>query len=289
MGNNLTQRVQNNHVARKDPEAASLRTSIQNMEHQFALAMPKGVEAAQLVRDALTSIQRNPKLAECDRFTVLGGLMTCAQLGLRPGVLGHAWLLPFWNAKNRRFEAQLVIGYQGYAELANRSGQIKSMIARTVYSNDHFSIEYGLDDKLVHRPAMTEDRGIPIGYYAIVKTVSGGYAFEYMTQIEVEKHRDKFAMAKTKQGQVVGPWRDNFEQMAQKTVFLRLKRWMPKSTDLVNAIEADNSVRVDLEPASDLVHVSEPVYAETVDYETGEVTGGDDGIPTEEPPVEDGQ
>ena len=168
MGNNLTQRVQNNQIARKDPEAASLRTSIQNMEHQFALAMPKGVEAAQLVRDALTSIQRNPKLAECDRFTVLGGLMTCAQLGLRPGVLGHAWLLPFWNAKNRRFEAQLVIGYQGYAELANRSGQIKSMIARTVYSNDHFSIEYGLDDKLVHRPAMTEDRGIPIGYYAIV-------------------------------------------------------------------------------------------------------------------------
>ena len=103
MGNNLTQRVQNNQIARKDPEAASLRTSIQNMEHQFALAMPKGVEAAQLVRDALTSIQRNPKLAECDRFTVLGGLMTCAQLGLRPGMLGHAWLLPFWNAKNRRF------------------------------------------------------------------------------------------------------------------------------------------------------------------------------------------
>ena len=286
MGNNLAQRVEQNAVARRDPKTATIQTSIREMEHQFALAMPKGAEAAQLVRDALTSIQRTPKLAECDQYTVLGGLMTCAQLGLRPGVLGHAWLLPFWNAKNRQFEAQLIIGYQGYAELANRSGQIKSMIARTVYSADHFSIEYGLNDNLVHRPATAEDRGIPVGYYAIVKTVSGGYAFEYMSQIEMEKHRDKYAMAKTKDGRVVGPWRDNFEQMAQKTVFLRLKRWLPKSTDLQNAIEADNTVRVDVAPDADPVHVTTPVYAETVevDYATGEVT---DGIPVEEPPVDE--
>ena len=59
--------------------------------------MPKGVEAAQLVRDALTAVRTNPKLAECEPNSVLGSLMTCAQLGLRPGVLGHAWLLPFWD------------------------------------------------------------------------------------------------------------------------------------------------------------------------------------------------
>lgn len=281
MASNLRDRVQNNAVARRDPAASSIQAEVRNMEHQFALAMPKGVEAAQLVRDALTSITRNPDLAKCDRLTVLGGLMTCAQLGLRPGVLGHAWLLPFWNSRNRQMEAQLIIGYQGYAELANRSGQIQSMIARTVYSNDHFSIDYGLHDDLVHRPAMGEDRGIPVGYYAIVKTTSGGHAFEYMSQIEMEKHRDRYAMAKKKDGTIVGPWATQFEQMAQKTVFLKLKRWMPKATDLQAAIEADNSVRVDITPDADPVNVSQPLNADQVDYETGEVV-------TEEPPTDAG-
>ena len=280
MGTDLSQRVQNNAAARREP----IQTQIRSMEHQFAMAMPKGAEAAQLVRDALTSIQRTPKLLECDARTVLGSLMTCAQLGLRPGVLGHAWLLPFYNGRNRQFEAQLIIGYQGYAELANRSGQIKSMIARTVHANDHFSIDYGLDDDLVHRPAMTGPRGEPIGYYAIVKTVHGGHAFEFMTHDEMTAHRDRFAMAKKKDGTVIGPWADNFEQMAQKTVFLKLKRWMPKSTDLTNAIEADNTVRVDFAPDANLPEVSTPVNVETVDYDTGEVTGNE--IPVEEPPSE---
>lgn len=281
MGNNLAQRVRNNtggqgstSVATTDSSTESRPTTlgqqIQQMESSFQMAMPRGAEAAQLIRDAMTCLRMTPKLANCDPQSVLGALMTCAQLGLRPGVLGHAWLLPFWDSRMTRIDdkgrtisgghrAQLVIGYQGLVELAHRSGQIKSLIARTVYQNDTFEIEYGLDEKLVHRPAMNGTRGEPIAYYAVVKFVTGGHAFLVMSQQEMEEHRDRYAMAKTKEGKIVGPWVDNFEGMALKTCVRQLSKWMPKSTDYASAIEADGTVRVDVTPNKDaMLHGERP-------------------------------
>lgn len=284
MGNDLARRVRDNtstERADREPGAPSLGKQIQQMQQQFALAMPRGAEAAQLVRDALTCLRTTPKLAECEPASVLGGLMTCAQLGLRPGVpgLGHAWLLPFWDSRLAWVDekgrertggqrAQLVIGYQGYRELAQRTGQIATVIARAVHAEDHFEIDYGIADNLVHKPKLDGPRGEAIGFYAIVKYTSGGYAFWHMSKSEVEEHRDRYAMArkqiwrngkKTGETEIVGPWRDNFDEMAAKTVFLRLAKWMPKATELASAIEADGSVRVDITPDPDaLLHGEHP-------------------------------
>lgn len=294
MGNELTQRVKTNTAPADNGNGKppTLGQQIQQMQTEFARAMPKGAEATQLVRDALTCLRTNPKLAECDPQSVLGGLMTCAQLGLRVGVLGHAWILPFWNSRaylgtddngRKRFggyQAQLIIGYQGYRELAQRSGQIDTLIARPVHANDHFDVDYGIADNLVHKPELHGDRGDVIGYYAIVKYTSGGYAFWHMSKTEVEQHRDRYAMARDKNRNIVGPWRDNFDAMASKTVFLQLARWMPKSTDLASAIEADNSVRLDTAATPDaLLHGEKPdpgdIDGEVV-TDTGQQEAADD-------------
>lgn len=276
-------------AARKD-----LIANVRNMESQFALAMPRGAEAAQLVRDLITCINANPKLAQCSQLTVLGAAMTMAQLGLRPGTpLGHGWILPFWNGRAKRFDAQLVIGYQGLVELAHRSGKVKSLVARTVHANDEYEVELGLDERLVHRPA-NGDRGDIVGFYAVVKLTTGGHAFETMTVAEVEAHRDQFAMAKTKDGKIVGPWRDNFEAMAQKTVVRKLAKWMPKGTDLSVAIAADETVRLDTTPSPLALSAAPVEHDDVVDAEavdeppagvdpaTGEVR---DDVPVEDPPA----
>lgn len=236
MATNLEQRLQNKQ------QQPTLADHIRNMENQFQLAAPRGLEAQQLIRDALTCLRQTPKLAQCEPQTVLGALMTCAQLGLRPGVLGHSYLVPFRDNKTGTYQAQLIIGYQGLIELAHRSGQIQSLIARTVYQNDHFDVDYGLSDKLEHKPYMTGKKGDPIAYYAIVKYKGGGHAFFVMNHWEVEDHRDKYTRSTT------GPWADNFEQMAHKTVVRKLAKWMPKSTQLAQAIHADETVRIDLAP-----------------------------------------
>lgn len=229
----------------------SLGTQIRQMESQYQLAMPKGAEATQLIRDALTALRTTKNLDRCEANSVLGSLMTCAQLGLRPGVLGHAWLLPFWDRKSGGHKAQLVIGYQGLVDLAYRSGLVASVIARTAYENDVFEVDYGIADTIVHKPNMDGSRGKAIAYYAIVKYVSGGYAFWVMSHQEMLAYRDEHATAKTKEGRVFGPWVDHFEGMAHKTVLRRLAKFMPKSVELANAIAADESVRVDLNPQTE--------------------------------------
>jgi recombination protein RecT len=253
------------------PKAATLAEQIRTMQDQFSLAMPRGVEAAQLVRDALTCLRTTPKLAECDPRTVLGGLMTFAQLGLRPGVpqLGHGWLIPF------KGKAQVVIGYQGLVELAHRSGKISSLIARAVHAHDEFDLQYGLHDNLVHRPRLDGDRGPIVGYYALVKTVQGGHAFVHMSRTEAESHRDRYAMARDRAGNVVGPWRDNFDAMAMKTCVTKLAKFMPKGTDLDTGMAVDNSLRWDATPTID------PVWASHAEALTSGPADGDDVEPGE--------
>ncbi len=257
MAHNLVDRIERNgQVATRNRD---IFDEIRCMEEQFQLAMPRGTEAAQLIRDAITAIRATPKLAQCDQMSVLGSLMTCAQLGLRPGVLGHAWLLPFWDNKAKGYKAQLVVGYQGLVDLAHRSGKIASLIARTVYSNDTFDVDYGLADALVHKPNLRGTRGEPIAYYAIAKFTTGGHAFLVMTQDEMLEYRQKNATAKTREGKVFGPWVDNFEGMAHKTVVRQLAKWMPKSTDFSRAIEHDGAVRLDLNSDA----IDHPIHVES--------------------------
>lgn len=273
-GASLAQRARG-EVAEGSP---TLQDQIRSMEQQFAMAMPKGMEAAQLVRDALTSLRQTPDLAKCTPATVLGALMSCAQLGLRPGVLGHAWVLPFWDGKSRGFKAQLVVGYKGYVDLAYRNPQVSSVIARTVYEGDTFDVDYGLEDRLVHKPNLTGERSKPIAHYAIFKTASGGRAFWVMTEDEMQSWRKRYA-PKNKANQIVGPWNSDYEAMARKTCLLRLAAWMPKSTELAYAIEVDNGVRVSVDPKADLVDVThqydqgdgdeEPVEGEVVEEADG--------------------
>jgi recombination protein RecT len=270
----LAQRRENGGVAQN-----SLADQIRSMEKEFQLAMPKGAEATQLIRDALTAVRMTRNLDKCEASSVLGALMTCAQLGLRPGVLGHAWVLPFWDSKNKGYKAQLVIGYQGYIDLAHRSPKVASIIARAAYEGDVFDVDYGIADTIIHKPNLFGERGKPIAYYAVVKYVSGGYAFFVMSHADMLKYRDENATAKTREGKVFGPWVDNFEGMALKTTVRQLAKWMPKSTELAAAMAADEGVRVDLRPTARPEETTEHP-----DVMEGEVVE-----PTSAPPANDGQ
>jgi recombination protein RecT len=282
----LAQRRENGGMAQN-----SIADQIRKMEKEFQLAMPRGAEATQLIRDALTALRMTRNLDKCDAPSVLGALMTCAQLGLRPGVLGHAWLLPFWTSKHHQddkgkwiggYKAQLVIGYQGLIELAHRSGRIASLIARTVYEHDEFEVDYGIADTLVHKPNLFGDRGEPVAYYAIVKYQGGGYAFFVMSHRDMERYRDKHATAKTREGKVFGPWVDHFEGMSHKTTIRQLAKYMPKSTELAMALAADEGIRVDLTPTADPAEATEhPEYVdgEVVDQPTEAAEqSSDDGV-----------
>lgn len=131
---------------------------------------------------------------------------------------------------------------KGMIELAHRSGEFKNIEARVVYENDTFEYEYGLEPKLVHRPAM-KDRGKPIYYYAVFTLVNGGFGFEVMSKEDIDIHKNKYSQAA---GSKYSPWNTNFDEMAKKTVLKRVLKYAPIRTEFARKINNDETIKTEL-------------------------------------------
>lgn len=233
--------------------------------------LPKHMDKDRLARIAFNVIRTNPLLLQCNMPSLMGAVMESAKLGLEPGILGQAYILPYKNYKATKeaghdvYEAQFIIGYRGMIDLVRRSGQVSTISAQAVHENDHFHFEYGLEDKLEHKPALV-DRGEVIAFYAIAKMKDGGYSFLVMSKEEIEKHRDKYTKSKNfKSGQVYGPWSDEFDAMAKKTVLRQLIKYLPISVEFLANDEASGvAVHNQIADEDNIVEV---------DQETGEIIG----------------
>lgn len=215
-----------------------------SMKKQFALALPKHLNADRFTRVALTELRKVPKLMEADPASFMGAVMQCAQLGIEPGgALGHAYLLPFENRRSGKTEVQFILGYKGMIDLARRSGQIVSIEARAVYERDTFSVRFGLDPDLQHEPAWEEDdRGELRAVYAVAKLQGGGVQFEVMGRKEIERIRNESQGYKTAEryGKGNSPWHTHFDEMGRKTVLRRLFKYLPVSIEYIDAQERED-------------------------------------------------
>ena len=84
-----------------------------SFQKQMALAMPKSMTPDRLTRIVMTECRKTPALMKCAPESFYGAVLQCAALGLEPGsALGHCYLLPFGNGKDKsgRPNAQLIIG-----------------------------------------------------------------------------------------------------------------------------------------------------------------------------------
>lgn len=240
MTNDLTQATEA-PVAAKKAAPAVLRM-IENQAPQFALALPKFIDPDHFKRVVLTEVRRTPKLLECDPMTVVASCMLAAQLGMEPGPLGQCYLLPRWNKKTGKTECNFQLGYKGALALAHRSGEIADVICEAVHANDEFARELGDTPRIVHNPApWGEDRGEVIGYYAIVRTQNGGTYRDAKSYDEVQAHAKKYSEAFKKGDPKFGPWAQNFDAMARKTVLLQALKLAPMSVDIAKGIAEDDA------------------------------------------------
>jgi recombination protein RecT len=159
--------------------------------------------------------------------------MQAAELGLElSGPLGQAYIIPYWNAKTRRTEAQFQIGYRGFLRLAFNSGQVSTFNAHIVRERDHFKYQYGSDPKLEHTPAAA-GRGEPVAAYAVLRLKDGTTDFEVMSWEEIVNHRDRYSKAYSDpKMREYSPWQTAQEEMARKTVIRRLAKRSPLSPEI---------------------------------------------------------
>jgi recombination protein RecT len=188
---------------------------LKELEPEMQKVLPKSVTAERMARIVLTEFRKTPRLLECTRESLAGGILTSAQLGLElGGGLGHAWLVPYGR------DAVLQIGYRGMIDLAYRSGAIARIEAQLVCSGDEFAVMLGTETKIEHRPAL-KNRGDVTHVYAVGQIRHGGLMAQVMEAAEVEAIRKRSKAGRS------GPWQTDWGEMAKKTCTRRLMKYLP--------------------------------------------------------------
>lgn len=195
-----------------------------------------GEGAQQFLSSVLSLYNADKELQKCRAEELYNCCLMAAALKLPFNKdLGQAWIIAYAG------KPQLQIGWKGFVQLAQRSGQFK-----TINCSDVKEGEIVKNDRLTGKIDFEwiEDtaeriKKETIGYVAYFELLNGFTKTLYMTNAELEAHAKKYSQT-YKRGR--GVWVDNFEAMAQKTVTkLILSKYAPLSVDIQKALELDQA------------------------------------------------
>jgi recombination protein RecT len=224
-------------AVRKESAIELVKAELEKRESDLLAVLPPGMDVQRFMRVSLIAISKNPDLLACTPGSIIRSIVEAAEIGLEPtGSLNRAWLIPYENRDTKKKEAQLMIGYQGYADLMRDSGKVTRVVAEVVYDGDHFRVVKGTaEPRIEHEPAFkTEDPAKISHVYAIAFFKDGTNQFEVMTRDQVELIR---ARSRQKNGPT---WTQNWAQMARKTAVRRLQNYVPLTARAIEAIARDD-------------------------------------------------
>lgn len=236
-----------NQVAEHDPKSIKAYVSDAKIRQKFEEVLGKKTQG---FLASVMQVANQPQLKGAVPATVINAAMMAATLDLPiNNNLGFAYIVPYkrklkdaqgkWSES---LEAQFQMGYKGFIQLAQRSGQFARIAATPVFEGQLISanplLGYEFDWTV-------PNQGEAIGYVAFFKLLNGFTAELYMSTADVKKHAGKYSQS-FKYGS--GVWKDNFESMALKTVTkLLLSKQAPLSIEMQTAQLADQAIVRDVE------------------------------------------
>jgi recombination protein RecT len=195
-----------------------LEQQLKPLVPSFREVLGNRMPVERLTRTVLVSVERLPRLLECDRQSLFNAAMSAAVLGLEvDGVTGQAFLIPF------KEKAQLVIGYKGYNTLGARSGY--TVTGAVVREGDEFQYELGTRAFIRHRPAGDSGRRIVSAW----ATATSNTLPPIISVLSIDEIMDIKARSPGAR-KTDSPWNDpniGFPAMSEKSAKRRLARSMP--------------------------------------------------------------
>ncbi len=211
-------------LATKTSDLRSLITS-EKIKNQFAAALPHHLSADRFCRIALTALTRTPKLMDCTPESLMRCLLDLSAYGIEPdGRRAH--LIPYGTT------CTLILDWKGLAELAMRSGIIAKLHADIVCENDVFT--YNMGEVTQHVIDWKQPRGAMYAAYAMAVTKDGPVFVAVMNKEEIDGIRKRSKAGNS------GPWVSDYNEMAKKTAFRRLAKWLPLSAEFRDAVDKDD-------------------------------------------------
>lgn len=199
-----------------------------------------GKRAPQFITSVLQIAASSDLLSKADPMSIYNAAAVAATLDLPlNNNLGFAYIVPY-NAKQKdnsyKVVAQFQMGYKGFIQLAQRSGQFKTISASPIYEGQLVEMN-PLTGFLFD---FTKKSDKVIGYAAYFSLINGFEKTFYMTNEDLNKHAGKFSQ-NFKKG--FGLWKDEFDSMATKTVLkLLLSKFAPLSVEMQKAVLVDQGV-----------------------------------------------
>lgn len=266
-------------------EAKTLKGMLESPAYKKKFEEMLGKKAAGFMSSIIAVTNNNNYLVKADPATVIGAAAQAAMLDLPINQsLGFAYIVPYKGA------AQFQLGYKGYIQLAQRSGQYVDIGAKTVYEGE---LEY--ENRLLDKFKFGNRTGDKvIGYLAYFRLTNGFEKMLFMTLDEMQAHAKKYSQ-NYKGG--TDKWGlADFNVMAEKTVLKRLlSKFGPLSIESVQMSQAlsndggvismnkDGEFDVDFsgetidaeydEPATETSGDTYNVAGEIINANTGEVVG----------------
>lgn len=244
--------------------------------------------ADNFIANVSTVVANNPMLQECEAGTILSAAFLAESLHLSMSpTLGWCYLVPYETAQkgpdgkpiwlfnpdgshqldaNGKWakatikKAQFQMGYKGYIQLAQRSGQYKKLVVMPIKEGELIrfnpleeEIEVNLiEDELEREEAET------IGYYAMFEYHTGYRKAIYWSKRKMMAHADKYSMAfsaekyaQIQNGEIPEKdmwryssfWYKNFDEMAMKTMLRQLiSKWGVVSIEMENVLNKDMAI-----------------------------------------------
>ncbi len=201
---------------------------------ELATACAKYVKPETVIQIINLLSYKNRKILDCDKPSVLHSIIQGTSLGLsfHPSA-GEAYLIPRFNKKLNLTICEFQPGYQGLVKLAIGSGRVNVVKAELVREGDLFEVTYTPEMKFLHKPKAGNTFNTPItNVYAWAKLATGEIVTEVLGIDEVEYIRSR---STTPNG---GPWDTDYGEMVKKTAIRRLQKSLPKTPQMVVALEA---------------------------------------------------
>ena len=214
----------------QDMTPRELMTS-RGLTDQVAKALPAIFTPERFMRVTLTAFNKNPKLWDCTKQSIASVVLQCAQFGVEPDGR-HAHIIPYNG------EATLQLDYKGLVALVRRSGDVVSIHADVVRVGDKFKVNLG--EITTHEVDYSSEAGEIYAVYATARLKDGS------TQSVVLRKEEVDAIRKRSRSGASGPWATDWAEMAKKTAFRRLTKWLPLSYEAAEVVEADQRREFDI-------------------------------------------
>lgn len=241
---------------------------LDRLKPQMELALPKHLNGDRMARLALTAFSTSPKLQQCTQQSIAASIMTAAQLGLEPGVMGQGYLIPYKQT------CTFVPGWKGLCDLVNRAGRATVWTGAVFEGDPVFDYAQGDQPFIKHRQGDEDDPAKLTHVYAVGRVKGSEWpVIEVWTAAKVRKHRDKYNRVGTDHYS----FRD-WEMYARKVPLLQVLKYMPSSVELSAALQV--SATSDTGAAGSLG--KDFVF---IDAETGEIGGGEPPPPPAQAPA----